>query len=84
VHVLWLLYAPVDASALSRTQTPPFSTALDYTIASPTRGRKGLETLARFSCAFGMQLKLWSHDWNFIVICNFCSLVILKFARLID
>ena len=25
-------------------------------IASPARGRKGLATLARFSCAFGMQL----------------------------
>ena len=27
-------------------------------IASPAHGRKGLATLARFSCAFGMQLKL--------------------------
>ena len=34
-------------------------------IASPVRGRKGLATL---SCAFGMQLKVESHDWNFKII----------------
>ena len=47
-------------------------------IASPACGRKGLETLAWFSCAFGMQLKLQSHDWNFTVILNFCALLLLN------
>ena len=31
-------------------------------ITSPARGRKGLETLARFSCANGMQSNVKSHD----------------------
>ena len=36
-------------------------------IASPARGRKGLATLARFSCSHGMPLNLQSRGWNAII-----------------
>ena len=66
VHCAVFDVLPPPPGLVSNPDPSLFSSA--GCIASPARGGKGLATLARFSCTFGMQLKLQSHDWNSIII----------------